>query len=220
MYLNDCIVYASSEDQFVERLREVLQRFKDRGLLLKAKKCRFGMASIEYVGRVVSKDGFSMSTPIIENVLNFPRPKTMTALRSLLGLANYFRGFVPNHSDIVRPLQNMIGHKARNLEAPTWTPAGVEAFHAIKLAISRCPLMTTTRPIRYRPTNAATHQVARPPGGHFPHGLGVHFKAPGLKEDEENPRQQVRAVNLRPQQRHSPQRLHGVRHRDGTRTSW
>ena len=62
------------------------------------------MASIEYVGRVVSIDGLSMSAPKIENVLNFPRPKTMTALRSLLGLANYFRGFVPNHSDIVRPL--------------------------------------------------------------------------------------------------------------------
>ena len=141
MYLGDCIVCAFSEDQFVERQREVLQRFKDRGLLLKAKKCRFGMASIEYVGRVVSKDGLSMSAPKIENVLNFPRPRTMTALRSLLGLANYFRGFVPYHSDIVRPLQNMIDHKARKKEAPIWTPAGVEAFHAIKLVISKCPLM-------------------------------------------------------------------------------
>ena len=67
MYLDDCIVYASNEVQFVERLREVIQRFKDRGLLLKAKNCRFGMASIEYVGRVVSKDGLSMSAPKIEN---------------------------------------------------------------------------------------------------------------------------------------------------------
>ena len=141
MYLDDCIVYASSEDQFVERLREVLQRFKDRELLLKAKKCRFGMASVEYVGRVVSKDGLSMSAPKIDNVLNSPRPKTMTALRSLLGLANYLRGFVPNISDVVRPLQNMIDHKSRKKEAPIWTPAGVEAFHAIKLAISKCPLM-------------------------------------------------------------------------------
>ena len=99
------------------------------------------MASIEYVGRVVSKDGLSMSAPKKENVLNFPRPRTMTALCSLLGLAKYFRGFVPNHSNIVRPLQNMIDHKARKKEAPIWTPAGVEAFHAIKLAISRCPLM-------------------------------------------------------------------------------
>ena len=46
------------------------------------------------------------------------------------------------------------------------------------------------------PTHSATHQVARPPGGHFPHGLGVHSKAPGLKEDRENPRQQAEAVHL------------------------
>ena len=43
MYLDDCIVYASSEDQFLVRLKEVSQRFRERGPLLKAKKCKFGL---------------------------------------------------------------------------------------------------------------------------------------------------------------------------------
>ena len=54
MYLDKCIVYASSEDQFLVRLKEVFQRFRERGLLLKAKKCKFGLPQIEYVDRVIS----------------------------------------------------------------------------------------------------------------------------------------------------------------------
>ena len=71
MYLDDCIVYASNEDQFLTRLKEVFQRFRERGLLLKAKKCKFGLPQIEYVGRVISKEGLSMSMVKIQSVLNF-----------------------------------------------------------------------------------------------------------------------------------------------------
>ena len=111
--MDDCIVYASNEDQFLTRLKEVFQRFRERGLLLKAKKCKFGLPQIEYVGRVISKEGLSMSMVKIRSVLNFEKPRNLHALRSLLELANYFRGFVPNHSIIVKPLLDMIDHKGK-----------------------------------------------------------------------------------------------------------
>ena len=71
IYLDDCIVYASNEDQFLTRPKEVFQRFRERGLLLKAMKCKFGLPQIEYVGRVISKEGLSMSMVKIQLVLNF-----------------------------------------------------------------------------------------------------------------------------------------------------
>ena len=43
MYLDDCIVFARGHDEFLERLERVFRRFRCFGLLLKAKKCRFGM---------------------------------------------------------------------------------------------------------------------------------------------------------------------------------
>ena len=70
-------------------------RFRKHNLRLKAKKCKFGLSRIGYVGRMVDKNGLSMSADKIESVLNFPLPKDVTALRGLLGLANFFRGFVP-----------------------------------------------------------------------------------------------------------------------------
>ena len=53
-----------------------------------------------------------MSKKKIETVLNFPLPKEVTALRGFLGVANYFRQFVPFHSEMVKPLHMMVDPKA------------------------------------------------------------------------------------------------------------
>ena len=141
IYLDDCIVFGRGNKEFLERLRVVFQRFRDRGLLLKAKKCKFGVKRLEYVGRVISAEGTSMSKEKIESVLNFPRPKDKTSLQSLLGLANYFRAFVPHHSTIVSPLHRMIEHSAKKKSALIWTEEGKKAFMEIRIAISQCPLL-------------------------------------------------------------------------------
>ena len=90
--------------RFLKNLRNVFERFRLKNLKLKAKKCRFGLKHIEYVGRFIDKDGLSMSKEKIETVLNFPLPEEVTFLRGFLGLVNYFRQFVPFHYDIVKPL--------------------------------------------------------------------------------------------------------------------
>ena len=112
MYLDDCIVYGRGEAEFLTNLRSVFERFRLKNLKLKARKCRFGLKRIEYVGQVIDKDGLSMSKEKIETVLNFPLPKEVTALRRFLGLANYFRQFVPFHSQKVKPLHMMVDPKA------------------------------------------------------------------------------------------------------------
>ena len=49
-------------------LERVFRRFRCFGLFLKAKKCRFGMKQIDYVGRQISSQGISMSKEKIESV--------------------------------------------------------------------------------------------------------------------------------------------------------
>ena len=82
-----------------------------------------------------------MSDEKIQHVLDFPKPMTNTQLRSFLGLANYFREFVPNHSHVVHPLQGMIDFAATKRTAIKWTPEGETAFVTVKGLIARCPLL-------------------------------------------------------------------------------
>jgi Reverse transcriptase (RNA-dependent DNA polymerase) len=95
MYIDDCIVYGS------DRLRQVFMRFRQHHLLLKASKCHFGYSEIEYVGRVISEDGLKISQEKKRSVSDFPVPIISKQLKSFLGLTNYFRDFVRDHSTIV-----------------------------------------------------------------------------------------------------------------------
>jgi hypothetical protein len=74
MYLDDCIVFATGDEQFLERLETVFKRFKERNIFLKASNCKFGLPVVEYVGRTISKERISISTKKINSVLDFPKP--------------------------------------------------------------------------------------------------------------------------------------------------
>ena len=70
MYLDDCIVYGRGEAEFLKNLRKVFERFRLKNLKLKAKKCRFGLKRIEYVGRVIDKDDLSMSVKPLQMMVD------------------------------------------------------------------------------------------------------------------------------------------------------
>jgi hypothetical protein len=108
---------------------------------LKASKCKFGLSKIEYVGRTIWKEGVSMSTKKINSVLDFPKPMVNTQLRSFLGLANYFKDFVPNHSNVVSPLFKMVDHSAKKQAALKWTPEGKKAFTHVRSLIANSPTL-------------------------------------------------------------------------------
>jgi hypothetical protein len=141
IYLDDCIVHGKGNKEFLTRLEIVFKRFSEKNIKLKASKCKFGLKQVEYVGRQISKDGISMSTKKINTVLDFPQPVVLTQLRSFLGLTNYFRDFVPNHSNVVSPLHHMIDHAAKKQSKLVWTEVGIKAYNDIKDLISKSPLL-------------------------------------------------------------------------------
>ena len=141
VYLDDVIIFADNTNDFIDRLRKLFTRFRLKNICLKASKCKFGLSKIEYVGRTISKEGVSMSTKKINSVLDFPKPMVNTQLRSFLGLANYFKDFVPNHSNVVSPLFKMVDHSAKKQTALNWTPEGEAAFVMVRSLIANSPTL-------------------------------------------------------------------------------
>jgi transposase InsO family protein len=140
VYLDDIIVHGKTNEEFIFNLREVFKRMDRYGIKLKPTKCRFGTPKIEYCGRVISKDGLSMSEKKIASVINFPLPEFARQLKSALGLFNYFRDFVPNHSTVVQPLQALIPEYRRSNRI-IWNEEARLAFTSIKQLINDCPTM-------------------------------------------------------------------------------
>ncbi len=62
LYLDDVLVYATKGEVFLERIRIVLERFRQFDITLNPKKCNFGLAEVKFVGHVPKIDGICFST--------------------------------------------------------------------------------------------------------------------------------------------------------------
>ena len=141
IYLDDIIIYANGNEEFIIRTRQVFERLRIKGVRLKAKKTKLGLPKIEYVGKEISVDGMSMSTNRIKAFLDIPRPKTITDLRKFLGVANYFHQFIANHSAVVQHLHALIKPKLSKYTSLVWTTLGQTAFESLRELIANCPLL-------------------------------------------------------------------------------
>ena len=75
LYMDDCIVYTSSEDQLVEHMELIFKRFREWNITLNPVKAHIGLEEIEYVGHLLSSTGISFTTDKISKVVELPRPK-------------------------------------------------------------------------------------------------------------------------------------------------
>jgi hypothetical protein len=61
-------MYGETEAEFTKNLRSVFMRFRKHQILLKPKKCAFGMTKIEFVGHTISGEGVSFSREKLQEV--------------------------------------------------------------------------------------------------------------------------------------------------------
>ena len=130
LYLDDGIVPAEDDDQFIENLRLVFQRFLEHNITLNPSKCVLGLSQVEYVGHTINRDGLHFTRDKIDSVLNFPRLTTKRQVKAFIGLANYFRDHIRNQSTRVIPLQELVdGYTARQAHQKVkWTDECESAF--------------------------------------------------------------------------------------------
>ena len=62
------------------------------------------MKEVEYLGYCVSEAGIIADPVKVKAVQNYPTPVDVKQVRSFLGLASYYRRFIPNFSVVNSPL--------------------------------------------------------------------------------------------------------------------
>lgn len=138
-YVDDVIVRSTSWQAHLYHLRQVLQRLRDAGLTAKPRKCRAGMQETECLGHVAGNGCLRPQDQKVEAIRAYPRPSAKKAVRSLLGLAGYYRRFIPRFAEITSPLVELT--KKGKPSQLAWTDQCEEAFLALKQALSTSPVL-------------------------------------------------------------------------------
>src|SRR4029450_6771989 len=84
VFVDDILVYSSSEEEHEGHLRIVLQLLREHQLYAKYEKCEFWLAEVKFLGHVVSEGGVSVDPSKVEAVMSWERPKSVFEIRSFL----------------------------------------------------------------------------------------------------------------------------------------
>jgi hypothetical protein len=137
VYLDDVVVYGENLGVHNERLREVFDRIRKYNLKLQPDKCEFLRKEVSYLGHVIGQTGVRPDEKRIEAVRNFPEPRTTRELKGFLGLAGYYRRFIPNFSKISKPLTELL-----KKDTPyTWNDKTEKAFTTLKELLTTEPIL-------------------------------------------------------------------------------
>ena len=137
VYLDDILVTGTTFEDHLINLRLVLTRIREAGLRLKPTKCKFAQREVVYLGYVVSGAGISPDAEKVKAVQAFPTPLDLKSLRSFLGLASYYRRFIPQFSAIASPLHALTKKNAEFI----WSPACEVAFGRLKQLLTDAPVL-------------------------------------------------------------------------------
>ena len=138
VFIDDILVYSRDEQEHEQHLKIVLQTLREKKLYAKLSKCDFWLKEISFLGHIVSAEGVRVDPVKIEAVVNWKPPRSVTEVRSFLGLAGYYRRFVKGFSVIASPLTKLL-RKGVLFE---WSDKCQNSFEQLKEMLVEAPVLT------------------------------------------------------------------------------
>ncbi|KAK1680771.1 hypothetical protein QYE76_041619 [Lolium multiflorum] len=137
VYFDDILIYSKSLEEHLDHLRVVFNALRDARLYGNLEKCTFCTNRVAFLGYVVTAQGIEVDPAKIEAIESWPQPKTVTQVRSFLGLAGFYRRFVKDFGSIAAPLNELT-----KKDVPfVWGDAQQEAFMILKDKLTHAPLL-------------------------------------------------------------------------------
>ena len=137
VYLDDIIVFSSTFDEHIHRLRSVFGALRSANLKVKPRKCHLLQSEVKFLGHIVSSQGIATDPSKVKAAREWPVPTSVKTLKSFLGFASYYRRFIRNFAKISSPLNSLLVKDVPFI----WTPEHQQAFVHLRDAFCSAPIL-------------------------------------------------------------------------------
>ena len=127
----DCLIAADSEEELLHKVEKFFEACRNAGITLNTKKTQSGNAVI-FAGYQIDERGATLDPALYKAIADFPVPKTLTELRSFLGLAQQQAHFTDTIAELTKPFHALLKKKNDWI----WTLEMSEAFAKTKSFLS------------------------------------------------------------------------------------
>jgi hypothetical protein len=137
VFIDDILIYSKNPEDHVKHLHVVLQKLRDHHLYAKFSKCEFWLDTVKFLGHTISSDGISVDPSKVQEVMDWKPPTSVHQIRSFLGLAGYYRRFIPDFSRIARPMTERLKKGVKF----SWDHKCKDAFHTLRAHLTTAPVL-------------------------------------------------------------------------------
>ena len=140
-YLDDMGIYGDTISDSLTHLQQTLEALKQHKLYANFRKCHFLLKRMEFLGHLVSENGIEVDPSKVSSISDWPRPTTVSQLRSFLGLVNYYREYIDHFAHRAGALTNLLSATV----SFDWGPDQTRAFSDLKAAVTSAPVLQPFR---------------------------------------------------------------------------
>lgn len=137
VYIDDIIIFGKDLKEHNKRLISVFDRLRSHKLKIQLDKSEFLRNETPFLGHIISEKGIRPNPEKLKAVKNFPIPKTPKNIKQFLGLVGYYRKFIPNFSQIAKPLTQLL----KKEETFTWTDNCQKSFEHLRDELLKEPIL-------------------------------------------------------------------------------
>ncbi|GBG74872.1 hypothetical protein CBR_g19385 [Chara braunii] len=142
VYFDDIPIFSKTVEEHAAHLDKVLSLLRQHKFKINGEKCEFGRTRVLYLGHEISAEGLKPDDAKVANIRDWPRPQSVTEMRSFLGMTGYYRTFVKNYSIMAAPLTDLT-----SLDTPwEWTDECEAAFRHLKHALTHYEVLKLPDP--------------------------------------------------------------------------
>ena len=131
-FIDDLFLSSSDVTSHLDRLEILLQRLTSAGLRLTPDKCKLMSKVTKFLGVSISNEGIRITEDRVSDLLDIPAPTSVNNVPSLLGAFNYVRKWIPQYSEITKPLHKLTAKGSRF----EWTKECQDSFDELKKRVA------------------------------------------------------------------------------------
>ena len=115
----------------------MFEKCKRFGLSLNPKKTAFGLQEGNLLGHIISEKGIRIDPQNFYGILQITDLRNIKGLQSFIGKINFLRRFIPNLSEHLRNITNML----KKCVGVKCTVEAKKSFELVKLALTQAPVL-------------------------------------------------------------------------------
>lgn len=138
VYLDDILIFSTSLEEHKNNVQLVFNRLRENNLKIEIDKCKFFAKSTEYLGHIMTTEGFKPNPNKIEAIQKLKLPETAKQIKSFLGATGYYRKFIKDYAKIAFGMTKYLKKGAR---INTKDPQYMDAFYKLKRLLTEEPIL-------------------------------------------------------------------------------